>query len=92
MRIMTIAAAGLALLLLGGCGRGQQNPNQPSADERSKLDNIAAKQDADAETFDTSPDSLVPAGNDAAPANVSGAAPQTNGVVPANSTNQAAPR
>jgi len=55
------------MLLLAGCGERESTPGQPSAEERQALDNIAAKQDAEMQqqTFDTSPDSLVPT-NDAA--------------------------
>ena len=91
MKRGTIAAAGIALLLLAGCGRGQTDPNQPSADERSKLDNIAAKQDSQTETFDTSADSLVPA-NEAAVAGNGANAAVPAGPAPANTANQAAPR
>lgn len=88
MKRVTIgAAATFAMLALSGCGRGEETPGQPSADERQKLDNIATKLD-DAGTFDTSADSLVPAneaasqGNGvvAAPANT--AAPAANGAAP----------
>jgi hypothetical protein len=90
-------AALLALLILASCGRGEDTPGQPSADERRALDNIAAKQDAEAaETIDTSPDSLVPAegaldanaaGNGAA-ANATAATPAANN----SAANAAAPR
>jgi hypothetical protein len=54
-------AALLAVMSLAACGRGEETKGQPSAEERRALDNIAAKQDAEAtETFDTSADSLVP--------------------------------
>ncbi len=96
MKHIYLGAAGLAVLLLAGCGRGDDNPNQPSADERQALDNIAAKRDAEAETFDTSADSLVPAegtaieGNGIAP---NSTAPVGNRAVPTgNSVNQAGPR
>jgi hypothetical protein len=79
MKLLQPGVAALAILLLAGCGRGDGTPGQPSAEERRALDNIAAKQDAEgAETFDTSPDSLVPAegsapaANEAAPANAAG--------------------
>lgn len=85
------ATAALAsLLLLSACGRGDETPGQPSADERRSLDNVAKKLD-DQGTIDTSPDSMVPAeegpvaGNGAAPDPV--AAP-----APVNSANAAAPR
>jgi hypothetical protein len=93
MKIAIAGAAAAALLALGGCGRGEENPNQPSADERRALDNIAAKQDADAETIDTSPDSLVPAEGSAIDANA--AAPANGAAVPAgnsNAANTAAPK
>lgn len=67
-------AALLAVLILSACGGGEETKGQPSADERRELDNIAAKQDAEAaETFDTSPDSLVPTEGAAADANAAGA-------------------
>jgi hypothetical protein len=70
MKLLQPGVAALTILLLAGCGRGDSTPGQPSAEERRALDNIAAKQDAEgAETFDTSPDSLVPAEGAAAPAN-----------------------
>lgn len=81
MKFGRIAAAGVALLLLGGCGGGQERAGQPSADENEKLDNIAGKLDNE-ETFDTSPDSLVPADENG---------PAGNAVQPANAANQAAP-
>lgn len=79
-----LGAAGLALLMLGACGGGEDSPNQPTSEERRKLDDIAAKAE-ESETFDTSADSLVlneaaldePAGTNAqapadAPANTAG--------------------
>lgn len=100
MKFAHPGAALLALLVLASCGRGEDTPGQPSADERRALDNAAAKLDAEgAETFDTSPDSLVPAEgaaletNNAAAAN--GSAANTAGSAPANNTaaaNTAAPR
>ncbi len=76
MKLLQPGVAALTILLLAGCGRGDNNPNMPTADERRTLDNIAAKQDAEAaETFDTSPDSLVPA---------EGSAPTANAAAPAN--------
>lgn len=84
MKSSVLGAAGLSLLLLCACGRGENNPGQPTAEERQALDNIAAKAD-EAETFDTSADSLVPnegaadpagAGNGSAPADRS--APAAN--------------
>jgi len=85
-----LTAALASMLLLSGCGRGEETPGQPSADERAKLDNVAKRLD-DQGTIDTSPDSMVPAdegavaGNGAAPAPVVPPAPL-------NSTNTAAPR
>ncbi len=85
---LTVTLSGL--LLLAGCGRGEETPGQPSADERRSLDNVAKKLD-DQQTIDTSPDSMVPAdegavtGNGAAPAPVVPPAP-------INSSNTAAPR
>lgn len=65
MRARGLGPAGFALLLLAGCGGGETTPGQPSAEEQQKLDNIAAKQDAELQaepqTFDTSADSLIPA-------------------------------
>jgi uncharacterized lipoprotein len=92
MKLLQPGLAALAILLLAGCGRGQDTPGQPTADERRSLDNAAAKLDENAETFDTSPDSLVPAegsaaaANDAAPANA--AAPAAVNAA----GNEAAPR
>jgi hypothetical protein len=78
MKLLQPGAAVLAILLLAACGGGDSTPGQPSAEERRELDNIAAKQDAEgAETFDTSPDSLVPAEG--------GAPVGTNAATPANS-------
>ncbi len=98
MKFARPGAALLAILILAACGRGEENKDQPSADERRKLDEAAAKLDAQSETIDTSPDSLVPAERPAADGNA--AAP--NGTTPnaatpappaANSTaNTAAPR
>ena len=60
MRHANRAAAGLAVLLLAACGRGN-NSDQPSADERKAIDDIARKADQEqqGQTFDTSADSLV---------------------------------
>ena len=70
MKLLRPGVAALTILLVAGCGRGDNNPNMPTADERRTLDNIAVKQDAEgAETFDTSPDSLVPAEGSASAAN-----------------------
>ncbi len=84
-----LSAAIATLLLLPGCGRGDETPGQPSADERRALDNVAKRLD-DQGTIDTSPDSMVPA--EEAPVTGNSAAPTP--VVPptANSTNAAAPR
>lgn len=94
MKFAHAGAALLAVLTLAGCGRGEETKGQPSADERRALDNIAAAQDAQAaETFDTSPDSLVPA-EGAAAAEGNGAAPTNstagNAAAPAPATNSAA--
>lgn len=89
MKTIIFAAAGLSMMLLAGCGRGQDNPDQPSADERSKLDNIAATRDQREETFDTSPDSLKPADDDPA-ATINTPAPASD--AGSNGANQAAPR
>lgn len=76
MKRIIHAAAALALLSLAACGGGEGDPNQPSAQERQQLDDIARKQDEAQkdQTFDTSADSLVinegaaeTAANDAAP-------------------------
>jgi uncharacterized lipoprotein len=99
MNFARSGAALLAVLILSACGGGEETKGQPSADERRALDNIAAKQDAEAaETFDTSPDSLVPAEGAA----VDGNAVDTNesaanaaALAPANNdsaANTAAPR
>lgn len=85
-----LSAAIASLLLLPGCGRGDETPGQPSAEERRALDNVAKRLD-DQGTIDTSPDSMVPAeegavvGNGAAPGPVVPPAPL-------NSSNAAAPR
>ncbi len=83
MRFARPGAALLAILVLAACGRGGENKDQPSADERRKLDEAAAKLDAESETVDTSPDSLVPAEGAAADGNAAAA----NGTAP----NAAAP-
>lgn len=70
----SLAAALAGLMLLPGCGRADNTPGQPSADERKKLDDIARKRDEEQGTFDTSPDSLVPAEDGAG---------ASNGMVPA---------
>jgi hypothetical protein len=86
-----LGTAGLAILLLAGCGRGGNSPDQPTAEERQKLDNIAAKAD-EAETFDTSADSLV-LNEGAADAGNTGAAPNATAPAGANAAaNAAAPR
>jgi len=69
MKFTTKGAAAAALLLLAGCGGNDAPQGQPSAEEREALDNIAAKADAEAETFDTSADSLVPAEGSVAASN-----------------------
>jgi hypothetical protein len=89
---MKFAHAGAALLAasaLASCGGGESTPGQPSAEERRQLDNAAAKLDENAETYDTSPDSLVPAEGSAAAANE--AAP-ANSVENVTTANTAAPR
>lgn len=99
MKHIKILAAGPALLLLASCGGGDTPAGQPSAEERRALDNIAAKQDADAaaaETFDTSPDSLIPAEGAAADGNAASGNAATPGAAmpPADTSthNGAAPR
>lgn len=100
MKSANFGAAGIALLLLAGCGRGDNNPNQPSADERQALDNIANRLDAQEGTVDTSADSLVPAEGVPLEGNGTGAnaaGPAGNQAAPANaasgnSANAAAPR
>ena len=98
MKFTRTGSALLATLILAACGGGEETKGQPSAEERRALDNIAAKQDAEAaETFDTSADSLVPAegaevdGNAAAngaDVNAAAAAPTANSTV----ANTAAPQ
>lgn len=97
MTLRTYGAAMMAVLLLGACGGGEDTPGQPTAEERRKLDNIAAKQDAEgAETFDTSPDSLVPAEGAAVETNAAGnaaaAAPASGATANSATGNSAAPR
>lgn len=79
-----------SLLLLSGCGRGDETTGQPSADERAKLDNVAKRLD-DQGTIDTSPDSLVPADEGAVTGNGTGPAPVPP-PQPANGANAATPR
>ncbi len=88
MKFARPGAALLGILILASCGRGEENKDQPSADERRKLDEAAAKLDAQSETYDTSPDSLVPAegapvdGNAAA----NGAAPDAAAPAPGSNS------
>ncbi len=77
------------LLLLAGCGGGESTPGQPSAEERRALDNIAAKQDAEAQTIDTSADSLVPANEAAIEGNGATANAAAGEAAPAAGTNTA---
>ena len=96
MKIGYAGAALLAVMSLAACGGGEETKGQPSAEERRALDNIAAKQDAEAaETFDTSADSLVPAEGAEADANAANAA-DPNAAAPApsvaNSANTVAPQ
>jgi hypothetical protein len=98
MKREAVAAAGLALLLLAGCGRGEQRSDQPTAEENEKLDGIAGKVEQEQDgttTFDTSPDSQIPVeapsgGNNQAAAPANGVAP-VNSAQPAVSANAAAP-
>lgn len=91
MKIASAGAALVAALILASCGRGEDTPGQPSAEERRQLDNIAAKQDAEAaETFDTSPDSLVPAEGAAADTNASANTANAAAPAPAPATNNSA--
>lgn len=96
-----LTAAGLALLLLTSCGRGEERGDQPTAEESERLDDIAGKVEEEqdgTDTFDTSPDSAIPvevppangqaASQAAEPANT--AAP-VNAAQPAVSANAAAP-
>jgi len=84
MKFARRGAALAAILILAACGRGEENKDQPSADERRKLDEAAAKLDAQAETFDTSPDSLVPAESPAPDGNAAAAnAAAPNAAAPA---------
>jgi len=85
-----LTAALTSLLLLSGCGRGEETTGQPSADERAKIENIAKKLD-DQPVVDTSPDSMVPAEENAAPGNGAAPAPVVP-PAPLNSANSAAPR
>ena len=86
MKFARPGAALLAILILAACGRGDENKDQPSADERRKLENHAAKLDGESETFDTSPDSLVPAQGTGADGNAAAA----NGTAPEPATPAAA--
>lgn len=81
-----MAATGACLLLLAGCGGGNDTPGQPSADERGSLDNVAKKLD-DQQTIDTSPDSMVPADEAAVTGNGAAATPASP---PSNSASPAA--
>lgn len=99
MRQLTMVAAASALLILGGCGRGEERAGQPSAEEAEKLDNLAGKTESQdgTDVFDTSADSKVPAnvvvaepGPGAATENAAGA-PAANAQVAAPAGNQAAP-
>jgi uncharacterized lipoprotein len=98
MKFARPGVALLAILVLAACGRGGENKDQPSADERRKLDEAAAKLDAESETVDTSPDSLVPADSAATGSNAAaadGTAPNAAApAAPANNSaaNTAAPR
>lgn len=80
------------LMLLPSCGRGENPAGQPSADERKKLEDIARKRDEEQSTFDTSPDSLVPAEEGAGASSGATASGANVSAVPANSANAATPR
>jgi hypothetical protein len=58
MSKLVAAAAMVSLLALGACGRGDDKAGGLTAEENRQLDNAA-------EMLDTSPDSLVPADNQA---------------------------
>jgi hypothetical protein len=58
MRKLVATAAMVSLLALGACGRGDDKAAGLTAEENRQLDNAA-------EMLDTSPDSLVPADNQA---------------------------
>jgi hypothetical protein len=58
MRRLVAATALVSLLALGACGRGDDKAGGLTAEENRQLDNAA-------EMLDTSPDSLVPADNQA---------------------------
>ena len=90
MNRIGLTAGVASLLLLAGCGRGDETPGQPSADERAKIENIAKKLD-DQPIVDTSPDSMVPAEEEAATGNGAAPAPVVP-PAPLNSANTAAPR
>lgn len=90
MNRIGLSAALAGLLLLPGCGGGEETPGQPSADERRALDNVAKRLD-DQGTIDTSPDSLIPADEGAVAGNAAAPAPVAP-TGPANSANGAAPR
>ena len=79
MRRELAFAASLALLL-GACGEGRDEKTGLTAKERAQLDNAAAMQDQ-AQTIDTSPDSLVlnESATDEASANLQGQAVPANG-------------
>ncbi len=93
MRRTHRAAAGLAVLLLAACG-GTTNPDQPSADERKAIDDIARKADQEQQdqTFDTSADSLVLNESVAEPAGEANAVTANVVAAPDAAANSAAPR
>lgn len=83
-RSLTVVLAGA--FLLAGCGRGDDVPGQPSADERSRIDNVAKKLD-DQGTIDTSPDSMVPADEGSVTENGVGSAPANATAPTSNASN-----
>lgn len=83
MKRARFGASLLILIALAACGRGGETPGQ-TADERRQLDNVAERMEREQGTFDTSPDSLVPAdegasgGNAAPPPLANASAPAAN--------------
>ncbi|MBV8686927.1 MAG: hypothetical protein JOZ90_07025 [Alphaproteobacteria bacterium] len=82
MRKMVAAAALAATLALAGCGRGGDNQGGLTAEDNAQLNNAA-------EMLDTSPDSLVPAGNAVLGNGEDGAMDAVEEAAPANAAGNA---